>query len=144
MPESKKPLHIYYHNQHILVFDFHDLSTKAARHWGAICLKYNGQYPDPLRVLYDFRGCGFPSLYIIAYERLIAPQIIFPTDVQHAYLIEHQLQDEWAKEFIISLPEHVKTRMFDEYSKNDAIAWLMEKLADDTTQNSDIRVAQEK
>lgn len=122
---NEKPFHVYWHNEIILVFKFDNLSTTASKMWGEQCLKYNGKFPDPLRVLYDFVECGPPSPFWIKNQDIVIPQLIMPENKRNAYLVANDSYRVWTETILNRVPVDVGL-LLSFTDRDKAVAWLME------------------
>jgi hypothetical protein len=124
---NPKPFHVYWHNSSILVFKFDNLSATAARMWNEQCLKYNGQYPNPMRILYDFSECGPPSPFWIKNESILLPQLQLPKNLRTAYYIRDESYRIWTD--VILNRRVVDVGLLQAFTTMEkAEAWLMEGL----------------
>jgi hypothetical protein len=124
---NQKPFHVYWYNPSILVFKFDNLSSTAARMWSEQCLLYNGKYPDPLRLVYDFVDCGPPSPFWMKTEDTLLPLLRMPTNLRTAYLIRDDSYRIWTD--VILKRRKVDVGPLKAFTQlEQAAAWLMEGL----------------
>lgn len=127
MADNPKVFVVYKENEHVFVFKFSHLTTAAAQAWGAYILKYDGQYPSPLRLLYDFSDCkDAPSRFFLKHMQNIIPQLTIPKDVRYAYLLPNQSYTVWANAFFNPTVERGQSRSF--LQREEALEWLMQGL----------------
>lgn len=129
MVEENSVFSVYQENSIVFVFKFTALNTVASVAWRDYSLKYNGHYPEPLRVLYDFSECkGLPSPYLISTMRELMPKLILPKNSRYAYLVPNREFHVWANAFFGRSVERGQAQSF--FQRDEAIEWLMQGLED--------------
>jgi hypothetical protein len=138
MTEQKKSFVVFRENETIFVLKFSPLNRESIDAWREHVLKYNGQFPDPLRVLYDYTECeDMPSTYVLSVIRNFAPKIVTPKNSRNAYLCPNQNYAVWSNIFFASRVERGQGKSFTDREK--AIQWLMEGLEMPESENQDDR-----
>jgi hypothetical protein len=128
MSDAKKLFSIQRENPTIITFKFTALSSRAGREWGDYIKKYDGQYPDPLRLLYDFTECkDAPSRYFLTLMNELIPQLTLPKNSRYAYLLPNQSFSVWANAFFTPTVERGQSRSF--MLRKEAVEWLMQGLS---------------
>jgi hypothetical protein len=128
MSDEKKIFTVLRENASILIFKFTALNSRAGKEWGDYIKKYDGQYPDPLRLLYDFTDCkDAPSRYFLTLMGDIIPKLSLPRNSRYAYLLPNQGFSVWANAFFNPTVERGQSRSF--LSREEAVNWLMQALS---------------
>ncbi len=122
--QSKRLIHVSFTEHGIVVFKFDKLTRTAFAEYLAYIRKYNGQYPDPLRMLYDFRNAGLPGLPFIEMHSEVMDGIQIPEHTRWAHLVDKQIYSQFVK----TLNSRMPTAGYEHASFTDeteAINWLM-------------------
>jgi hypothetical protein len=128
MSDEKKIFTILRENSSIICFKFTALNSRAGREWGEYVKKYDGHYPDPLRILYDFTACkDAPSRYFLKLLSDLMPTLALPKNSRYAYLLPNQGFSVWANAFFNPTVERGQSRSF--LSREEAVNWLMQGLS---------------
>lgn len=136
MSDAKKIFIILRENPSIITFKFTALNSRAGKEWGDYVKKYDGQYPDPLRLLYDFTDCkDAPSRYFLKLLQDLIPKLTLPHNSRYAYLLPNQGFAVWANAFFTPTVERGQSRSF--FVREEAIAWLMQGLTVDADSKND-------
>ena len=128
MSEKKKSFVVFRENEVIYTLKFSPLNRESVDAWRDHLLKYDGQFPDPLRVLYDYTDCDdVPSPYILGVIRDLIPKLSIPKNNRNAYLVPNENFNTWVNVFFATRAGRGQGLSF--YDREKAIAWLMEGLA---------------
>lgn len=130
--KSKRLIHVSINDYGIVVFKFDKLTRTAFAEFLAYIRKYNGQYPDPLRMLYDFRGAGLPGLPFIEMHSKVMEGIQIPERTRWAHLVDKQIYTQFVKTLnsLIAAAGYEHTAFTDEAQ---AVEWLMRPFELDLT-----------
>ena len=122
--DSKKQLHVYSLDNGIIVFKFEELSRRAFQQYLDYVRKYNGQYPDPLRVLYDFRGAGLPGLPFLELHSEALDGLHIPRRMRFAHLVDAMIAKHFHRTLMARLPTiQYEHEVF--VREDEVIEWLM-------------------
>ena len=125
--ESQKPkrqVHVSMAENGIITFKFEKLSRTAFEEYLAYVRKYNGTYPDPLRVLYDFRGAGMPGLPFMELHAEAFDGLIIPESFRWAHLVDAPIFKQFVRMYLSRLPAtDYENKTFTDEA--EAVAWLM-------------------
>jgi uncharacterized lipoprotein YmbA len=108
----------------IVVFKFQKLSRTAIEQFTVYVHKFNGQYPDPLRMIYDFRGAGLPGLAFLQRHTDLIKDLQIPERTRWAYIVDRQVHKQFMRSLVNRLPDFGDGyETFTEES--EAVEWLM-------------------
>jgi hypothetical protein len=117
-------IHVSINEHRIVVFKFDKLTRTAFEEYLAYVRKYSGQYPDPLRVLYDFRGAGLPGLPFMELHTQAMDGLDIPDRMRYAHIVDRRIFRQFVKKLMSRLPDmaYEHQTFIDE---DKAIEWLM-------------------
>jgi hypothetical protein len=122
--KPKRQLNVSISENGIIIFQFAKLSRTAFEEYLVYIRKYNGYYPDPLRVLYDFRGAGLPGLPFIELHTQAFDGLNIPDRFRWAHLVDAPIFKQFVRVYLSRLPEtNYENQIF--IDEDEAIEWLM-------------------
>lgn len=129
-PQKQRLLDVSVRPDGIVVFKFQKLSRTAMEQYNAYVHKFNGQYPDPLRMIYDFRGAGLPGLAFLQKHTDLIKDLQIPERTRWAYIVDRQIHKQFVRSMVNRLPDFgsgYKTFV----DEDEAIMWLMQPFEED-------------
>lgn len=130
--DNDRLIHVSILENGIVVFKFKKLTRTAFEEYLAYIRKYKGQYPDPLRMMYDFRGAGLPGLPFIELHSEVMDGIEIPDHTRWAHLVDKRIYGQFVKTLNSRMPvEKYEHSSFTDETK--AIEWLMRPFEEEIT-----------
>lgn len=122
----KKPtFHMTERPDGIIVFAFDNLTREVLVPWADFIQAQQDKWQEPLRIMYDFRGAGAPSRFMIDRVPKILEKLEYPEDIRTAFLFDDGLMARFTRNALQALPDKVGIRR--EFMNLDpAVNWLLE------------------
>lgn len=129
----KRPtFHMHTRPDGIIVYQFDNLSREVLIQWVDFLRTIEDKLKPSQRILYDFRGAGPPSRFMIDRLPAIMGEMNIPEDTWSAFLVSDDLNGRFTRNALDRLPFNIgKTKSF--LNLAPAVRWL---LGDHNTENS--------
>lgn len=127
----KRPtFHTHTRPDGIIVYQFDNLSREVLIQWVDFLRSVEDKLQQSQRILYDFRGAGPPSRFMIDRMPAIMAEMKIPEDTWSAFLVSDDLNGRFTRNALDRLPASIgKTRSF--LNLAPALRWLTGEDADD-------------
>lgn len=108
----------------VIVFTYHDLKRSTVDAWARYAREHDGRLRPPVRLLYDFRETGPPSLYMLEILRPLMEELTIHPDTRSAYLFPRGPYARFDKSLSRRMPPNSgEFKGFTEYET--ALQWLL-------------------
>jgi len=107
----------------IFVFEFKALERNSATTFSKIVRDGNNQFPQQLRILYDYSQSDPPTPYFLHISAKLTAQTQFPEDTKSAYVIGSMEKEIWVHILQRYQPTDHPVRTF--MKQEQATRWLL-------------------
>lgn len=120
----KRPtFHMHTRPDEIIVYQFDNLSREVLIQWVDFLRSIEDKLRPSQRILYDFRGAGPPSRFMIDRLPTIMAEMKIPQDTLSAFLVSDDLNGRFTRNALDRLPANIgKTKSF--LNLAPALRWL--------------------
>lgn len=109
----------------ITLFRFERLSREVLIQWGDLVRVQKQDFPQPVRLLFDFRGAGAPSRYMADRMPRVLEDLALPENTRVAYLIDDSRLAQFIHNAVANWP-FAETQIQSFINYDPALNWLAE------------------
>jgi len=118
--------------ERIILFDFFDFKRETVDKWAEHVKAQDGKMLAPLRVMYNFRGAGYPTPYLLKVSVVMMETLQIPEDTRTAYMVQDRSHVAFGMVVARKMPRRAGlVRVF--INQDEAKAWLLSNPATKST-----------
>lgn len=110
--------------ERIIYFKFADFKRNTVDSWAAYVKTRDGKLVAPVRSIYDLRGAGYPTPYMLDVSVRLMEVLQIPADTRSAYMVEDRMHMAFGMVLARRMPKRAGlVRIF--IHQEEAKRWLL-------------------
>lgn len=130
----RETFHVQQIDDRITAYQFERLSREVLIQWGDLVRVERDNFPEPIRILFDFRGAGAPSRYMVDRMPRIFEDLNFPDNTRIAVVMDDDRTARFVHNAVAQWPDMGQVEEF--INIDPAIQWLTDELPKESQDES--------